>query len=334
MKKLFLLLFLLQTINAAAQTDSVKQKIDSVQVKIDKLEVAKDSIKAADTVRYWKKGGMSGLNFSQASFTNWAAGGENSVSLTAIANLFANYKKGKNSWDNNLDLAYGFIQSGHGAPKKNEDKIDLTSSYGRFASKHWAYTLMLNAKSQFDNSYNYPNDSTVVSHFLAPAYVLLSLGLEYKTSDKSFTMLISPITSKFTIVNNQGLADAGAYGVEPAVIDTMGNVITHGKLIRSEIGGLIRLSYKKEIMKNVIVDTKVELFSNYLDQPQNIDVNWDFKLDMKVNKYIIASLNTQLIYDHDIPVPVERIIDGVSVPGTGPRLQFKEVLGIGIAFKF
>jgi hypothetical protein len=334
MKKLLLFAFILIAAKTIAQTDTIKHKMDSVQVKIDKLEDAKDSLKAADTVRYWKKGGLVGLNFSQASFTNWAAGGVNSVSLTALSDLFANYKRGKNSWDNSLVMAYGLIQSDHAAPRKNEDKIELTSTYGRAADNHWSYTLMLNAKTQFDNSYNYPDDSTVVSHFLAPAYGLLSLGMEYKTTDKSFSFLVSPLTSKITVVNDQRLADAGAFGVDPAIYDAAGAVVTNGALVRYEIGGFIKVMYKKEIGKNVLLATKVELFSNYLDHPQNIDVNWELQLDMKINRWLVASISTQMIYDHDIPVPVERTINGVIVPGTGPRLQFKEVLAIGIAYKF
>jgi len=334
MKKSLLIGLLLIAANGFAQTDTIQKKMDSVQVKIDKLEDTKDSLKAADTVRYWKKGGLVGLNFSQASFTNWAAGGVNSVSLTALTDLFANYKRGKNSWENTLVMAYGLIQSDHAAPRKNEDKIELTSTYGRFADKHWSYTVMLNAKTQFDNSYNYPDDSTVVSHFLAPAYGLFSLGMEYKTTDKSFSFLVSPLTGKFTIVNDQRLADAGAFGVDPATYDTSGAVITHGAMIRYELGGFIKMMYKKEIMKNVLLATKVELFSNYLDRPQNIDVNWELQLDMKINRFLVASISTQMIYDHDIPVPVERTINNVVVPGVGPRLQFKEVLGIGIAYKF
>lgn len=334
MKRILLFAFVLNSLISLSQTDTIQKKVDAVQKKIDKLEDVKEALQAADTVRYWKKGGVIGLNFSQSSFTNWAAGGVNSVSLTALTNLFANYKKGKNSWDNTLVMAYGLIQSGHDAPRKNEDKIDLTTSYGRFAAKHWTYTLMLNAKSQFDNSYNYPDDSTVIAHFAAPAYVLFSLGMEYKSDDKALSFLVSPLTSKTTIVNDQRLADLGAFGVDPATRDVSGKIVTHAKLARYEVGGFIKMLYKKEIIKNVLLATKVELFSNYLKDPQNIDVNWEFQLDMKVNKYIVTSISTQMIYDHDIPVPVERTENGITVPGVGPRLQFKEVLAIGIAYKF
>jgi hypothetical protein len=131
------------------------------------------SAQTRDSTKNWIKGGDLGLSFSQSSFTNWAAGGENALSLTAYTNVFSNYKKGNDAWDNSLNLAYGLLQSGHTAPRKNEDKIDFTSKYGRLAFlKHWYYTAMVNAKTQFADGYNYPDDSTVISRFAAPAYVL------------------------------------------------------------------------------------------------------------------------------------------------------------------
>lgn len=287
-----------------------------------------------DSTKNWIKGGDAGLNFSQSSFTNWAAGGENSLSLTVYTNVFSNYKKGENAWDNSLSLAYGMLQSGNTAVRKNEDKIDFTSKYGRYAAKHWYYTALLNAKSQFAPGYNFPDDSTVISRFAAPAYVLAALGMDYKTDNGVFTLFISPATLKSTIVNDQQLANAGAYGVEAAEYDTAGVLIKEGKLVRYELGGYIRAQFKKDIAKNVNLASKLELFSNYLDRPQNIDLNWEVLLNMKINKFLTCNVATQMIYDHDIPVPVERTIDGVKEMGTGPRLQFKEVLSLGLSVKF
>jgi hypothetical protein len=293
------------------------------------------SAQTRDSTKNWIKGGDLGLSFSQSSFTNWAAGGENAVSLTAYTNVFSNYKKGNNAWDNSLSLAYGLLQSGHTAPRKNEDKIDFTSKYGRLAFlKHWYYTAMVNAKTQFADGYNYPDDSTVISRFAAPAYVLASLGLDYKTADGTFSLFLSPATLKSTIVNDTRLANAGAYGVEAAELDTAGVVIKEGKKVRYELGGYVRAQYKRDIAKNVNLATKLELFSNYLDNPQNIDVNWEILLNMKINKFMTANVATQMIYDHDIPVPVERQENGIKVMGTGPRLQFKEVLSLGLSYKF
>ncbi len=291
-----------------------------------------------DTTKAWTKGGVLNINFSQSSFTNWAAGGQNAVSATGLLNAFTNYKKGKDAWDNSIDLAYGLLQSGTTALRKNEDKIDLSSKYGRYAFKeHWYYSALLNVKTQFANGYNYPNDSVVISHFMAPGYVLGAIGMDYKTKDNSFSLFISPLTSKTTIVNDQRLADAGTFGVEPAKYDSVAGVyvmIKHGKMIRSEFGSYLKMTFKKDIAKNVNFATKLELFSNYLDRPQNVDVNWEVLIAMKINKFLTSSISTQMLYDNDIPVPVKREINGVTVDGTGPRLQFKEVLAIGLSYKF
>ncbi len=291
-----------------------------------------------DTTKLWTKGGVGGINFSQSSFTNWAAGGENALSATALMTVFSNYKKDKTTWDNTLDMAYGMLQSGKAPLRKNEDKIDLSSKYGRYAfKKHWYYSALVNFKSQFDNGYNLPDDSTIVSHFMAPAYVIGAIGLDYKTTDNSFSAFIAPFTSKTTIVNDQRLADAGAFGVDKAEYDSIAGAyvkVKDGAMIRSEFGGYVKLVFKKDVVKNVNLSTKLELFSNYIDRPQNIDVNWEVLIGLKVNKFISASISTQMIYDHDIPVMVERDENGTKVKGTGPRVQFKEVLAVGFSYKF
>lgn len=308
-----------------------------ILISMSGLALTKDTVKR-DTA--WKLGGMAGLNFGQASFTNWAAGGQNSVSIGALLTLKANYKKGNNSWDNSLDLAYGMLQVGSAPLQKNEDKIDFSSKYGRYAfANHWYYTALVNFKSQFANGYNYPNDSVVVSHFMAPAYVLGSIGLDYKTKDNSLSFYISPVTSKTTIVNDQKLANEGSYGVKAAQYDTnkvtgVYGITKYGEKVLNQFGGYMKFTFKKDIFKNVNFATKLELFSNYLKDPQNIVVNWENILTMKVNKFLVATISTNMIYDNNVPVPVTRTIDGVSVLGTGPRLQFKEVLAIGLSYKF
>ena len=321
MKKVILFISVF-AIALSSQAQIPIPKIDTTKIKSDTL---------------WKKGGVGGINFGQSSFTNWAAGGENSISVTALLSAFANYKKGDITWDNSIDLAYGMLQSGSAPVRKNEDKIDISSKLGRYAFyKHWYYTALLNFKSQFANGYNYPDDSVIISHFMAPGYILGSIGLDYKPNDY-FSFFISPVTSKTIVVNDQRLANIGAYGVTPAEYDTVGGVYTlikEGKKVDYQFGGYIRMTFKKDIFKNVNFATKLELFSNYLKDPQNIAVNWDVLIGLKVNKYLSASISTNMIYDHNIPVPVKREINGVSVEGTGPRLQFKEVLAIGFSYKF
>ena len=165
-----------------------------------------------------------------------------------------------------------------------------------------------------DKGFNYPDDSTLISGFLAPAYILIALGMDYKPND-AFTILISPLAGKFTIVRDQNLANTGAFGVEP------------GKKIRKEFGASLKLMYKGNLMENITFQTKVDLFSNYIDHPENIDINWEVLITMKVNKYISANISASLIYDDDIDIVQEN-------GKIGPATQFKELLGIGLSYKF
>ncbi len=313
MKKILLLILVFASSNLFSQT-----KIDSTK---------------ADTVK-WKKGGSASLNFSQVSLTNWSAGGENSLSAIALVNLFANYKKDKNTWENTLDMGYGLLQSGRLPFRKSDDKMEFTTKRGYKTKSKWYYAFLLNFKSQFAPGYNYPNDSVITSDFLAPGYFLVSTGMDYKPND-GFSFFASPLTGKITVVSRQSIANVGSFGVEKALFDSTGVVITNGRKLRYEFGALISIKFKKEIAKNVTISTKVDIFSNYVKNPQNIDVNWDMLIGFKVNKYISASITTTLIYDHDVNIPIYKEVNGAKLQvGIGPRTQFKEVLGIGFSYKF
>lgn len=257
----------------------------------------------------WKKGGFIGINFNQINLSQWSQGGENSLSLSSSVALFANYAKDKTEWANNLDLGFGLLKSGTQGVRKNDDKIDFTSKYGHKMSDHWLYSALFNFKSQFANGYAYPNDSFVISKFLAPGYFTLALGFTYKPVDY-FEVFISPSTGKITMVSDSKLSDLGAYGVDP------------GKTTRFEFGAYLNMKFKKDIMENITLLTKLELFNNYTDKDKNnakkIDVNWESSLLMKINDFFTASLNTVVIYDANV---VE-------------RTQFKEVFGVGFGYKF
>ena len=294
---------------------------------ISTIAVVSSSSMAQETAAVdtsWKTGGIIGLNFTQVSLSNWAAGGQNSISGIALFNYYANYNKGKNIWDNSIDLGYGLTQNGDADPIKSEDKIDLATKYGRYAFKHWYYSALLGFKSQFTPGYNYPDDSTKISNFMAPAYITLALGMDYKPND-NFSVMIAPVTGRIIIVNDQDLADAGAYGVDPAEYNELFEKVKDGEKMRTEFGASIRALYKKDIIENVNLQTKLELFSNYLEDPQNIDVNWEVLISMKVNKYITATLATQLIYDDNTIIAVDNNSDGI-IDEAGPRTQVKEVL--------
>ncbi len=292
--------------------------------------------KADTVVPNWKSGGAVGFNFTQASFTNWAAGGINSISGQFLFNTYANYKKGTTTWDNILDISYGLTKQGTSeSVRKADDKFDVTSKYGQYAFKKvWYYSMLANFKTQFQPGYTYQGDTarTLISDLMAPGYLILAIGLDYKPNDK-FSIFTAPATAKYTFCYNQMLADAGAFGVEKAVYDTAGVRLVKGRNVRQEFGGYFKMQYRGDVMKNVNLLAKLELFSNYLNNPQNIDVNAEVVVGMKVNKFISANISMQAIYDHDINVAVDKNNDGVT-DGVGPRLQFRQVLGVGLAVKF
>lgn len=294
--------------------------------------------KKSDTLDGWKVGGVFGVNFSQVSLNNWAAGGQSSVSLNGLLNLNANLIKGRSHWDNNLALAYGEVKQGDGDWIKSDDRIVFTSKYGREAGKHWYYAGLIDFKSQMAPGYNYPNDSVKISDFLAPGYFLGALGMDYIPNDK-FTLFISPITAKATVVANQTLADAGAFGVEAAEYDANGNKTKDGDQIRMEVGGYLRLLYKTDLMENVSFQTNLDVFSNYAEDPDHLDINWDNLVSMKVNKYITATVSSSLIYDHDVQIQELKAngdpkLNSEGNPIIGPRTQFKYVITVGFQYKF
>jgi len=284
----------------------------------------------ADTVAGWKTGGILAANLSQTSLKYWAAGGQNSVAVNGIISVFANLKSGISSWDNSLDLGYGVLKEGrNGSFRKTDDKIEFASKYGRKALKNLYYAFLVNFRTQFAPGYNYAEGSSPkISDLFSPAYLTIALGLDYKPAS-GLSLFFAPVTGRFTFVTDKTLSAAGAFGVTP------------GETVRSEFGGYFRGVYSKndfkgEFMKNVAITTKLDLFSNYSDKPQNVDVNWETLIALKVNKFISVSFNTDLIYDDNIKVPFDRNNDGVVSPGEsiGPKTQFKEILGVGFSYKF
>lgn len=274
-----------------------------------------------DTTLGWKKGGLFNLGVAQASLTNWAAGGQSSIAVNGLVNLFAHRTAKNYVWENYLELGYGLMKQGDVKSwRKTDDRIDFTSKYGQKIKKSWFYAGLLNFKTQWTDGFNYPNDSVAISKFMAPGYLLLALGAEYRP-DENLTLYVAPLTSKNTFVLDQQLANARAFGVDSS------------KMFRSEFGGYLRMSWKREVMKNVRLQTKVELFSNYLHNPQNIDVSWETLISLKVNKFISATIATHLLYDDDVDIKVDSNRDGV-VDAIGPRVQFKQVLNIGFSYKF
>ncbi len=295
----------------------------------DSLPVADTLIKSDSIPKKWKLKAIYGLNGTQTSFVNWNAGGRNNVSLLGSISASANYEKKTLKWTNDFSLALGGLQYIEKGSKegmqKTDDRIDIASNLGYKLKEHFYFSVIGGFKTQMLDGFTYPNDSVRVSTFLAPGYVSSALGIDYIKSD-NFSIFTSPFAMKLTIVNDQVLANAGSFGVTAATYDGLGNVLKQGERLRGEFGAYVKMKYNFTIAKNIDLKSKLELFSNYLNNPQNIDVNAEALFNFKVNEWFSASLQWTLIYDDDIDI---RDADG----NIGPRTQFKSVLGLGISYK-
>jgi hypothetical protein len=273
-----------------------------------------------DTIpKIWKTGGLLSVNVNQGALSNWAAGGDkSSLSIASLVSLYAYYKKDKHIWDNTLDLAYGIVNTTSLGTRKADDRIDFLSKYGyQISKKNWYVGMLVNFRTQFTKGYNYPEDKDKVmtSDFLAPGYVLVSPNISYQPSER-FSVSLSPATARWTIVSNDSLSSVGAYGVDP------------GKKIKTEFGAFASVNYKAKISENASYQGRLDLFSNYLSNPQNIDLYMTNVLLVKVTKLITVSLSLDMIYDDDV-----RSVDKDG-NDRGPRPQLKELMGIGLAYRF
>lgn len=308
MKKILLIASLLTAIVAGAQDETVKK----LKGEADK-SIKKDP--ADTTQKTWKKGGMVGINLSQASLNNWAAGGDNfALAVTSIANLYAFYKKDKISWDNTLDFNFGYIKTTSIGGRKNDDRLDILSKYGYAIAPKWNVSGLFNFRSQLFKGYTYPdNIKTFSSAFLSPAYILLSVGFDYKPN-AAFSVFMSPLTARWVIVKDDTLSAQGQYGVEP------------GEHSAFEFGAFISAGYIKELNKIVSYKGRLDLFSNYRNNPQNIDIFMSNVFAAKLSKWLSASWNLDLIYDDDVRL--------FGANGTSPALQVKSLIGVGVLMKF
>ncbi len=290
----------------------------------------------------WVDRGALSINSTQTYLSHWASGGNSAFNLTGLFNYGIFYRDNKHSWDNIIDAAYGRSVIELNQPSvKTDDKFDFTTKYGRRAKFNWSYTAMINFKTQFAGGYISGNQGIPdlqrgkISDWLSPAYFTAALGMDY-LKQRTITCFLSPFTAKGTIVKNHKLADMGQFGVKPAVKDENGQIIKPGENLRMEYGAYIRVGLSKSWKDQYRLDAKLEMFSSYLHNPQNIDFNLESVLGCKINKYLGFSVTMQMIYDDDI-ILIKQAAGydnkGNALPEIkGPGLQFKEVLGIGFQY--
>jgi hypothetical protein len=290
----------------------------------------------------WKVSGFAGINAGQTSLSNWQGGGQDNVVLGTMFNLEAVYTRDAfENWTTKIDLQYGLNKAGASKTfKKNADQIFVLTKYStRSFSKKWFYSAQADYRTQFAPGYNYAGDSisgSAVSDFNSPGYIQLALGLDYRPKEY-LSITFAPVSGKVTMVNRQYLADAGTYGTEKAVYDENGNLLQHGKKVRYEFGGRVIVKFKKDIMTNVNWDSYLDLFTNYLVNPGNVDVVFNNTLAFKINKFLTATVQSQILYDDDVIVRRDWDKDGKYItPGDiyGPRVQALTTLALGIGYKF
>ena len=286
-----------------------------------------------DSISYWKKTNKVGLDISQITFVNWSAGGNNSISGLINGQFIRNYKRTNILWDNELIVRYGINKQEGQDVRKTDDQIQLNSTFGykRDTISNWYYAGKFNFNTQFANGYAYPNTDLAISNPFAPAYIFLGIGAEYSRKDLNLNVYISPLTNKTTLVFDQRLANQGAFGVDKAVYDINGDLIREGKNTRTEVGVLITNQWKKEVYQNIILEHRISLYTDYINNFGNIDVDWQLQLAMVVNKYVKANIGTHILYDDDIKSKEEE--NGVQVT-KGPKVQLKQLLGVGIVYAF
>lgn len=271
-----------------------------------------------DTSKIWTIKGENTFLINQSSFSNWAAGGVNSFSGNLTLNYDFNYKKDKWSWDNKVLAAYGLTFQKESDWRKNDDRLVLNSLLGHQASQHWLYTFFLNFNTQFADGFDYTKTPKErISRFLAPAYLSFGPGFAYKKSD-NLRFNLSPAAVRFVFVTDTLLSDR--YGLDP------------GKKVRTEFGASFDAYYKVNLMENVSFENILKLYSNYLDKPQNVDIDYTANLFMKVNKFITVNAGVQMIYDDNTAIPI--IEEGKEVGKRNSALQIRQIVGAGVTYKF
>jgi hypothetical protein len=348
MRKLFLLTALIISFLIGIAQDKTVKEIQATSEK----GIADDTAHKSG----WKFGGVFSVNIGQGGSRNWAAGAEKfSFSTAAYLSVFANKKEGRFNWRNTLDLGYAFVNTTSLGNRKTDDKIDFFSKAGYDLSKTVSVAGVVSFRSQFYDGFDYnylgKGYRRKTSGFMAPAYLIVAPGIDWHPTSY-FSVFISPVSGRWVFVTNEPksyyfpggvipAADGGGfeaplstyYGVDPA------------RKVRAELGGFASVLFGKELIKNVIYKSRLDLYSNYLktdrftpigpDQlavtegkakPQNVDVYWTNLIVMKVNKFLNVTYNFDLIYDDDVRQFGEN--------KTSAATQLRSLLAVGFAVKF
>lgn len=339
-----------QAVGAQELTDAQKAAAEAAKA----ITEAPEAEKKVEQPKYWDESLKTNIKFGQTSLNNWAAGGDNTVTLQAFIDGNANYKKDNLFWNNRLQLDYGFVYaSSKPILQKSDDRIYFESKFGYKNEKmrNFSFSANYDFKSQFTTGYDYKtpenlkddlgNDlkggdlrqawrdaRNIKSGFLAPAYTNLALGIDLKPW-KWLSLNIAPFTGGVVIVRNPELRKNYGMDLKEEWVGVTENLPDDGTQYRSarfEFGAQIKADIAVKVNDNFAYTSQLVLFSNYLDHPENIRVNWDNRFDWKIAKYFSLTLTTNMIYDDKVMIFSDK--DGL----TKQRVQFKESLLFGFTY--
>jgi len=285
---------------------------------------------------FWEKENLLGLSMSEVSFVNWNAGGDNSITAIGKIKLARNYKFRYVSWKNDLEMRFGWNAQEGRQWRKTDDAIRINSTFGyrRDTISNWYYSVKANFNTQFADGFKYPDRSMPISRFMAPGYLFLGAGASYISQGDKFNLYLSPLTHRSTFVLDQELANNGAFGVQKAIRDADGNILKEGKNLFTSLGFLVTNTWETPVVKNIMLDHRLNLYTDYLRDFGNIDIDWELAFILKVNDFVQATVGTHLIYDDDIRFDVVEDADGNIIDPGIPKVQFKQQFDVGIAYTF
>ncbi|MEI6864942.1 DUF3078 domain-containing protein [Flavicella sp.] len=296
---LFIILLLLFSFNISANVEK-----DSLAPKQKKI------VKSSQ----WAFKKTLGLLMTQTAFVNWSAGGLNSISGTMTVNLEFNYKKDRLFWTNQLKSSYGLNREEGQDVRKTDDVLEFISNFGyrKTETSNWYNSARFNFRTQFAPGYNYPDRENQISNLFAPAYIFAGIGSQYTSPDKKFKLYLSPITNKTTLVLDETLSNQGSFGVDL------------GDKSKVEFGILTTGEWEHDLMKNILMNNKLILYTDYLNDFSNIDIDWELTLKLTVNKFVTANVGTHIVYDDNV----------INSETEKPEIQLKQLLGIGVTYSF
>ncbi len=267
----------------------------------------------------WTLFGNGSIGFTQTSLSNWSKGGESSLALLLMSKYNANYSKDKVKWENSAEFRYGISQTKTRGFEKNDDKFELQSRLGYSAFKKWFYSGEANFRTQLAPGYTFPDKVHPISAFMAPGYLTMSIGMDYKPN-KDFSLFLAPFTSKTTIIRDTVTITPSKFGLEP------------GKKQLWEPGIIVKANWHRALTENITYDTKGEFFNNYRYTFQKFAFEWEQVVIMRISRLINARVMTQMVYDYNTKFPILDLA-GKEI-GRKPKLQFKELFTIGLTYKF